>query len=280
MVAPVKPRGPDFLVVGAQRTGTSWLYLTLKSHPQLWLPPIKELHYFDKLKGSTWVDPQRWRRALAAGSGILDFWTLEYFLGDGSSDWYARLFHRAQSKGRIAGEITPAYATLNEQMLRRVYQLNKDVRIIFIMRDPVQRAWSAVVRLIDNGMLRESLTLQEAIAAAKRPSAAARSAYEETISRLERVFPSSYLYFCFFDELCEKPELFVSGILSFLRVDAREAGKILRPPIIKSADAKPSPSEFQREMAVHYLPMVQGLCQRFQGAPQKWLVRYERLIAS
>jgi hypothetical protein len=146
------------------------------------------------------------------------------------------------------------------------------------MRDPVQRAWSAVLRFIDKGTLRDSLTLQEAIAAAKRPSAAARSAYEETISRLERVFPSAHIYFCFFDELCEKPELFVSGILSFLGVDAREAGKILRPPMIKSE--KPSPSEFQREMAVHYLPMVKKLCHRFQGAPQKWLSRYDRLIAS
>src|SRR5438128_12200402 len=38
---------PRFLGVGAPRAGTSWLYQNLKPHPQIWLPPLKELHYFD-----------------------------------------------------------------------------------------------------------------------------------------------------------------------------------------------------------------------------------------
>lgn len=41
---------PDFLVIGAQKAGTSWLYRNLKYHKQVWLPPVKELHYFDTLK--------------------------------------------------------------------------------------------------------------------------------------------------------------------------------------------------------------------------------------
>jgi hypothetical protein len=40
---------PDFLCVGAQKGGTSWLYQQLESHPDFWMPPVKELHYFDKL---------------------------------------------------------------------------------------------------------------------------------------------------------------------------------------------------------------------------------------
>jgi hypothetical protein len=42
-------KGPDFLVIGAQRAGTTWLHRVLSQHPRLWLPPVKELHYFDKL---------------------------------------------------------------------------------------------------------------------------------------------------------------------------------------------------------------------------------------
>ena len=41
-------RGPDFLVIGAQRAGTTWLHRVLSEHPALWLTPVKELHYFDK----------------------------------------------------------------------------------------------------------------------------------------------------------------------------------------------------------------------------------------
>lgn len=40
-------RFPDFIGIGAQKAGTTWLYKNLKQHPNIWLPEIKELHYFD-----------------------------------------------------------------------------------------------------------------------------------------------------------------------------------------------------------------------------------------
>src|ERR1700757_3086986 len=40
---------PDFLCVGAHKSGTTWLYQQLDSHPDFWMPPVKELHYFDQL---------------------------------------------------------------------------------------------------------------------------------------------------------------------------------------------------------------------------------------
>jgi len=39
--------GPDFISLGQQKAGTTWLYQQLKSHPAFWLPPVKELHFFD-----------------------------------------------------------------------------------------------------------------------------------------------------------------------------------------------------------------------------------------
>src|SRR6478735_11126174 len=44
-----KARGPDFLCIGAPKTGTTWLYKHLSRHPEIWIPPVKELHYFDRL---------------------------------------------------------------------------------------------------------------------------------------------------------------------------------------------------------------------------------------
>ena len=40
--------GPHFIVIGAQRSGTTWLHRVLSQHDKLWLTPVKELHYFDK----------------------------------------------------------------------------------------------------------------------------------------------------------------------------------------------------------------------------------------
>src|ERR1700754_3667019 len=41
--------GPGFICVGAQKAGTGWLYEQLRNHPDFWLPPMKELHYFDRV---------------------------------------------------------------------------------------------------------------------------------------------------------------------------------------------------------------------------------------
>src|SRR5437762_2155968 len=40
---------PDFLCIGAQKAGTTWLYQQLESHPDFWMPPFKELHYLNDL---------------------------------------------------------------------------------------------------------------------------------------------------------------------------------------------------------------------------------------
>ena len=52
---------PDFLCVGAQKAGTSWLYHQLNSHPDFWMPPIKELGYFDQMSHSR--HPDSWCKA-------------------------------------------------------------------------------------------------------------------------------------------------------------------------------------------------------------------------
>ena len=65
---------PHFIGIGAQKAGTTWLYRNLQEHPEVWLPPEKELHYFDEKRiarrslvgracGRT-VDGARWRRQL------------------------------------------------------------------------------------------------------------------------------------------------------------------------------------------------------------------------
>src|SRR4029079_17348643 len=94
-----KPRGPDFLVIGAQRAGTTWLHRVLRQHPALWLPPVKELHYFDKLNRTrTWLDAKERSRVIYRNLERIDRWHLSYLLGARSDTWYAHLFHSAQQE--------------------------------------------------------------------------------------------------------------------------------------------------------------------------------------
>ena len=275
-------RGPDFLVIGAHRAGTTWLHRVLRKHPALWLPPVKELHYFDQLAaGRTWQDEKRWRQALRSGRRILDPWHIGYLFGRRSDAWYANLFRRAQDRGYLTGEITPAYATVDEEVFQRIRHMNPRIALIFVMRDPVSRAWSAVNNGFKKGDLSGALTVEYALERSRRPGFMARSAYTATIRRLEAVFPPAQIHYCFFDDLRDEPAGFVADLLSFLGVDSANPARLLPEGAVNSAAGSSAiPAEFQRKIAAQYLPMVEELCRRFDGPPHEWRARYNTLLQS
>ena len=104
---------PDFLGIGAQKSGTRWLYQRLYEHPEVYLTPIKELHYFDKLRGlelSDRLKERTWKKAIKkySWSNRKNLgWLLKYSFGTYDDDWYTSLFSNAGR--RKAGEITPEY---------------------------------------------------------------------------------------------------------------------------------------------------------------------------
>lgn len=275
----VASKGPDFLVIGAQRAGTTWLHRVLRQHPALWLPPVKELHYFDRLDiKRTILSPKERRRVGLKRLASLDPWLINYWFRIRDDDWYASLFRGAQAKGLIAGEITPAYATLGEDMLRRIQHMNDKIKLIFVMRDPVDRAWSAVNNAAKKGAA-DASTVEKSIERARESGAVARSAYADTIKRLEAVFPASQIHYCFFDDLRDRPKALTADVLSFLGVEPVPATPLHLPQAVNvAAGSRAVPLEFSREMAGDYLSMVQQLCRRFQGPPHKWRARYENLL--
>lgn len=275
----VASKGPDFLVIGAQRAGTTWLHRVLRQHPALWLPPVKELHYFDRLDiKRTILSPKERRRVGLKRLASLDPWLINYWFRIRDDDWYASLFRGAQAKGLIAGEITPAYATLGEDMLRRIQRMNDKIKLIFVMRDPVDRAWSAVNNAAKKGAA-DASTVEKSIERARESGAVARSAYADTIKRLEAVFPASQIHYCFFDDLRDRPKALTADVLSFLGVEPVPATPLHLPQAVNvAAGSRAVPLEFSREMAGDYLSMVQQLCRRFQGPPHKWRARYENLL--
>jgi hypothetical protein len=81
--------GPDFIGLGAMRAGSTWLFELLYRHPQIWMAPIKELHYFDGGSRRRWMRHLRWRRQ--SGS-FPTRWNLRYFLLRRTDRWYSGLF--------------------------------------------------------------------------------------------------------------------------------------------------------------------------------------------
>ena len=275
----MRSSGPNFLVIGAQRAGTTWLHRVLGQHPSLWLPPVKELHYFDRLETKrTILDPKERRRVGLKRLLLLDPWLVNYWLRARCDEWYASLFRDAQLRGLIAGEITPAYATLNERVLRRMQLLNDKIKLIFVMRDPVERAWSAINNAAKKGAT-DASTVEKSIERARESGTAARSAYADTIRRLEAVFPANQIHYCFFEDLRDRPDALTTELFSFLGVEDGAAATIQFPQAVNvAAGSRPIPREFACEMARDYLPVVRDLCQRFEGPPHLWRARYEKLL--
>src|SRR3954453_13745340 len=100
--------GPDFLCIGAHKAGSTWLYQQLDSHPDFWMPPVKELHYFDELSripsvASARARDERDRRFLESIKCLSERSHIDL-------EGYASLF---ETKGfLLSGDITPAYSML------------------------------------------------------------------------------------------------------------------------------------------------------------------------
>ena len=115
---------PDFLIVGGPRCGTSSLYSYLKEHPDVFMPDFKELLFFDNLSCNKPPHPD-WPP-----------WTIER---------YAELFEPARPEQKL-GEASASYLYAHDIViptLRSIYgEQARGVRIVMVLRNPIDRAWS------------------------------------------------------------------------------------------------------------------------------------------
>lgn len=149
---------PDFIGIGAQKAGTTWLYDMLAQNPAIWLPPLKEVHYFDFLN----VSPA-WRQKRAAhiekvadrfergkldkgseGDGKAKAAHLRSLLGDHmlTPEWYGSIFDYPDAKGRVTGEITPAYLELDDDEMVHLTEMLPKTKFVLIIREPTARTMS------------------------------------------------------------------------------------------------------------------------------------------
>lgn len=147
----------DFLCIGAQKAGTTWLIANLRKHPQVWTPPfVKELHYFDAVhlnyrksrvlkiyskRGRLMVEKNPDRKEYL--ERIID---PEFAFTD---EWYQYIFSLAPGN-KIKGECTPLYSAIGEAGAGHVKRLLPDVKLIYIVRDPLARALSSFRMQLEN----------------------------------------------------------------------------------------------------------------------------------
>lgn len=147
------------ICIGAQKAGTTWLADYMRAHPDVHCPPVKEVHYFDSRFLPAWcakyeqdmlADFQRDAARLTVESAAdphvqqkLAALLLRFKMIADPAD-YMRFMQWGAGARPVLFEATPDYAMLGENGFRAMRAAHDDVRLIFLMRNPADRFWSAL----------------------------------------------------------------------------------------------------------------------------------------
>jgi Sulfotransferase domain len=205
--ASVRPL-PNFLILGAQKAGTTALYAYLRWHPQVTGPSFKEVSFFDR----HYARGERWYRA-----------------------------HFPARRRTAVGEASPSYL-LHPLAPERVATLLPDARLVALLRNPVDRAFSHYQHEV--ALRREPLSFEDAVAAEDERlrgevermlrdpgyfshawwnyTYLTRGRYAEQLERWYAAFPRDRLLVLFTEELAEDPGATYRRVLEFLGLELRE----------------------------------------------------------
>ncbi len=265
---------PDFICIGAQKSGTSWLYHQLTCHADFWMPPVKELHYFDLLSKFKRKKPPRCQDER-------DRWFMEKLLELTQRPYldlerYSGLF---QCKGTLlCGDITPGYSILSEEIIEQVMDFFPDLKVIFLARDPVERAWSQLSMDVRLGGVRLSDPADgdEVIRNLRNPAVLLRSFPSKIIARWRRYVRPELLRIYFFDDLERQPGKVRDEIISFLGGDPEKpSGRIAPDYNTNRGSEKSRFTDRVRSRLADFFQEELRTCASELGGPAKnWPARY------
>ena len=218
---------PNFFVVGTGKAGTTSLYHYLRQHPQIYLSPIKEPCYFASEIRAENYDSTLHRHQQGQSR------QLPHLTNDGRrsgwlvSEWkdYGRLFKDVEAETAI-GEASAAYLW-SETAAGNIASCNPDARIIMILRDPSERAFSQYLHQLAVGLIRS--TFREHLERCMRNDDQKLSVYypllevglyHRQVKRYLELFPGNHIQIYWYEEAWARPDRLLSDIFQFLAVDS------------------------------------------------------------
>ncbi len=185
-----EPEFLDFLCIGAPRAGTTWLAAALDAHPGAWIPPTKDLHFFNDRSHSTF----------------------EYKYPKGI-DFYRRYFDPAP-EGVKLGELSPAYY-LDPNAAYRIKRHFPNVRLIAMLRNPAELAFSVYVKRRD--LERRAPTFEQELE--RNPGFLDLGYYHRSLVPYFDWFAESQIKIVIHEELFADPRAGLRAIFEFLDID-------------------------------------------------------------
>jgi hypothetical protein len=186
---------PDFIIIGAQKAGTSSLYFYLSQHPGIRVSAIKEIHYYNY-----------------------------YTLRGKRLGWYKSFFPlKLTSMHQVTGEASPYYL-FDENVPPRIKKDLPDVKLIVLLRNPIDRAYSAYNMNKRRENRGDFPTFEEAIANEDMSSEQSvlylfRGRYADQIKHWLRHFSRDQFLFIKSEEFFQDPKNSLSEVYDFLGVE-------------------------------------------------------------
>lgn len=194
---------PNFLIIGAMKAGTTSLYRYLKQHPQVFMSPIKEPNFF-ALEGEILDDPRVTVTDLESYAALFDGVTDERAIGEAS--------------------VRYLYA---EKAAERIHHHIPEANLLVVLRNPVERAFSAYVYQFSRGSDLLPHFGQALEAESERIAQdfdcwwhyKSMGFYHRQLQQYYRYFDPQRIKICLFEDLCEQPDAVLTDIFDFLHID-------------------------------------------------------------
>ncbi len=220
---------PNFFLVGAAKSGTTSLHAYLRQHPQIYVSPIKEPAYFTDEVRQEHLGEELLREH-ASSQRKLRAWLARPNPGKCPGgvvlDWesYVKLFAGVKSETAI-GEASVSYLW-SPTAPRHISERIPEARIVMILRDPAERAFSHYLDFLTAGAVRHSFREHIRLAMAYRENRMCCyhpflefGCYAVQLQRYLALFPREQLYVMFYQDFQSDPALAMEGIFRFLKVD-------------------------------------------------------------
>jgi len=281
---------PVFLLgVGAQKAGTTWLFQYLRRHPECAMGGIKEIAALEVLYGPPdgkirrlnnmkrlqdevasavmALNRQKEPQNLRELSMMLDQISLELDPGRYMAFFQKRI--RDMPNARLVGDITPSYSTFNAQAFSEIRAMIVEAgftpRVVFLMRDPVERCFSA----LRMGNRRSNATAEQPVfhahenfaAKALQPWCIDRTRYDRTITGLEAAFPRNEVFIDFYERFFDTDR--IRALTEFLGIS------FVQPNLDHRSNASPraaEPDQTEARTVRAYFEPVYAYCAERFGA--------------
>ncbi len=253
---------PDFLGIGTARSASTWLHARLSQHPDVYLPELKELHFFNErrehrpcdVSGASWTRPV-------------------YFDPENPTHWRWYSLQFLPGRDKVKGEITPDYSTLSAERVGKIKEYLPDAKIILLIRNPIDRAWSGL-RYSWQRHQGEALSPDEVdrlMRAALHPERLLRGDYPMTLTNWETHFPASQRLYIFYDDVVTQPSVELKRVAEFLGIDPAKLAQTGDARRVNTAPAENVPPEVRGRLQDYYEPQIHWLEDHLSRDLSGWL---------